>query len=37
VEAARLEVAFAGHDLAPCREAAIAGILQALDAVGRPA
>jgi hypothetical protein len=36
VEAARLEVAFAGHDLAPCREAAITGILQALDAVGSP-
>ena len=35
VEAARLEVAFAGHDLAPCRPAAIAGILHALDAVGR--
>ncbi len=36
VEAARLEVAFAGHDLAPCRDAAITGILQALDAVGSP-
>jgi hypothetical protein len=36
VEAARLEIAFAGHDLAPCRPAAISGILQALDAVGRP-
>ncbi len=34
VEAARLEVAFAGHDLAPCRDAAITGILHALDAVG---
>ena len=36
VQAARLEVAFAGHDLAPCRPAAISGILHALDAVGHP-
>lgn len=34
VEAARLEVAFAGHDLAPCRGPAITAILHALDAVG---
>lgn len=34
VEAARLEVAFAGHDLAPCRGPAIGAILHALDAVG---
>ena len=34
VEAARLEIGFAGHDLDPCRGPAIAAILQALDAAG---
>lgn len=34
VEAARLEIGFAGHDLDPCRGPAIAAIIQSLDAAG---